>query len=162
MQLDGFVNMEYKIMITQLRRSMKQVSQKDIKHVEELWNLEFSIQKISDVTKRTWSTIKAIVDSGFNLDKYKRITQSARKSKKLTFRPFNETKAPGPVKVKEISVKPENDVNIDPYSNDVLNYMHDLQQEQAKRLVKKAERNEAIHKIRNGLQQLSEGLGELL
>ena len=45
-----------------------------MKHVEELWNMEFSIQKIADITKRTWSTVKAIVDSGFNLAKYKRIT----------------------------------------------------------------------------------------
>jgi hypothetical protein len=133
-----------------------------MEHVKELRNMEFSIQKIADITKRTWSTIKAIVDSGFNLDKYKRITQSARKGKKMTFRPFNEQESPGPVKVQEIPVQAENDANIDPFGNDVLNYMHDLQQEQAKRMVKKAEQNEAIHKIRNGLQQLSEGLGELL
>ena len=141
---------------------MKQVSQKDMKHVEELWNLEFSIQKISEVTKRTWSTIKAIVDSGFDLDKYKRITQSARKGKKLTFRPYNEQKSPGPVKVKEIPVEPVKVANSLSNMDDVLNHMWEQQQQDAKQLVKKAERNEAIHKIRNGLQKISEGLGELL
>ena len=149
-------------MITQLRRSMKQVSQKDIKHVEELWNLEFSIQKISDVTKRTWSTIKAIVDSGFNLDKYKRITQAARKGRKLTFRPFNEQNSPGPVKVQEIPVEAVEAPNSLSNMDDVLNHMWEIQQNEAKDIVKKAERDEAIHKIRNGLQKISEGLGALL
>ena len=133
-----------------------------MQHVEELWNMEFSIQKIADVTKRTWSTVKAIVDSGFNLDKYKRLTQAARKGKKMTFRPFKEQNSPGPVKVQEIPVQsveiPKSLSNMD----DVLNHMWELQQDEAKQLVKKAEKDEAIHKIRNGLQKISEGLGELL
>ena len=124
--------------------------------------MEFSIQKISDITKRTWSTVKAIVDSGFNLGKYKRITQSARKGKKMTFRPFKEENSPGPVKVQEIPVQsveiPKSLSNMD----DVLNHMWELQQNEAKQIVHKAERDEAIHKIRNGLQKISEGLGELL
>ena len=133
-----------------------------MQHVEELWNMEFSIQKIADVTKRTWSTVKAIVDSGFNLDKYKRLTQAARKGRKLTFRPFNEQKAPGPVKVQEIPVKPVEIPNSLSNMDDVLNHMWELQQDEAKQIVKKAERDEAIHKIRNGLQKISEGLGALL
>ena len=141
---------------------MKQVCQKDIKHVEELWKLEFSIQKISDITKRTWSTIKAIIDSGFNLDKYKRITQAARKGKKLTFRPFNEQNSPGPVKVQEIPVEAVEAPNSLSNMDDVLNHMWEIQQNEAKDIVKKAERDEAIHKIRNGLQKISEGLGALL
>ena len=141
---------------------MRQVSQKDMEHVEQLWNMEFSIQKIADITKRTWSTIKAIVDSGFNLNKYKRITQAARKGRKLTFRPFNEQKAPGPVRVQEIPVQAENDTNKPLNVDDMLTLMWDNQQEQAQMLVKKAEKDEAIHKIRNGLQKISEGLGELL
>jgi hypothetical protein len=141
---------------------MKQVCQKDIKHVEELWKLEFSIQKISDITKRTWSTIKAIIDSGFNLDKYKRITQAARKGKKLTFRPFNEQNSPGPVKVQEIPVEAVEASNSLSNMDDVLNHMWEIQQNEAKEIVKKAERDEAIHKIRNGLQKISEGLGALL
>lgn len=141
---------------------MKQVCQKDIKHVEELWKLEFSIQKISDITKRTWSTIKAIIDSGFNLDKYKRITQAARKGKKLTFRPFNEQNSPGPVKVQEIPVEAVEASNSLSDMDDVLNHMWEIQQNEAKDIVKKAERDEAIHKIRNGLQKISEGLGALL
>ena len=141
---------------------MKQVNQKDMQHVEELWNMEFSIQKIADVTKRTWSTVKAIVDSGFNLDKYKRLTQAARKGRKLTFRPFNEQKAPGPVKVQEIPVEPVEIPNSLSNMDDVLNHMWELQQNEAKQIVHKAERDEAIHKIRNGLQKISEGLGELL
>lgn len=124
--------------------------------------MEFSIQKISDITKRTWSTVKAIVDSGFDLDKYKRITQSARKGKKLTFRPFKDANTPGPVKVQEIPVKPENHANTLNNDEDVLEYMYELQQTQAKQLVRKTQRDEAIHKIRNGLQKVNEGLGELL
>ena len=133
-----------------------------MQHVEELWNMEFSIQKIADVTKRTWSTVKAIVDSGFNLDKYKRLTQAARKGRKLTFRPFSEQKAPGPVKVQEIPVEPVEIPNSLSNMDDVLNHMWELQQNEAKQIVHKAERDEAIHKIRNGLQKISEGLGELL
>tara|TARA_R100001594_G_scaffold145622_3_gene196002 strand:- start:13 stop:387 length:375 start_codon:yes stop_codon:yes gene_type:complete len=124
--------------------------------------MEFSIQKIADITKRTWSTVKAIIDSGFNLAKYKQMTQAARKSRELTFKPFKSTKAPGPVKVQEIPVEPENDMNMALNVDDVLDYMYELQQNEAKQLVKKAEKDEAIHKIRNGLQKLSEGLGELL
>ena len=133
-----------------------------MEHVEQLWNMELSIQKISDITKRTWSTVKSIVDAGFNLDKYKRITQAARKSKNLTFRPFNEQKAPSSVKVQEIPVKPIEASNSLSNMDDVLNHMWEIQQDEAKELVRKAERDEAIHKIRNGLQKISEGLGELL
>ena len=144
---------------------MKQISQKDIQHVEELWALEFSIQRISDITKRTWSTVKAIVDSGFNLKKYKQLTRSARAErygKDLTFRPFNANKAPGPVKAQEIPVKPIEIPNSLSNMDDVLNHLWELQQSDTKAIVNKAERDEAIHKIRNGLQKISEGLGELL
>ena len=141
---------------------MKQVSQKDMKHVEELWNMEFSIQKIADVTKRTWSTVKAIVDSGFNLDKYKRITQAARKGRKLTFRPFNEQNAPGPVKVQEIPIEPVKIPKSLSNMDDVLNNIWELQQDEAKQLVRKSERDEVIHKLRNGLQKVNEALGDLL
>ncbi len=133
-----------------------------MEHVEQLWNMELSIQKIADITKRTWSTVKSIVDAGFNLDKYKRITQAARKKNKLTFRPFKEENNPGPVKVQEIPVKPVEIPNSLSNMDDVLNHMWELQQDEAKQLVQKAERDEAIHKIRNGLQKISEGLGELL
>jgi len=64
--------------------------------------------------------------------------------------------------MEEVPVNVQNHAINDPYGNDVLNYMHDLQQQQAKQWIKKAEQDEAIHKIRNGLQMLSEGLGELL
>jgi hypothetical protein len=146
---------------------MKQVTQKDVDHVEELWSLDkFSIQRIAEITKRTWSTVKAIIDSGFNLIKYKQLTKQARtkryNSKKLTFRPFNEPKAPGPVKVQEIPVEPIEAPKTLDNMNDVLDYMWNKQQDGAKELVHKAERDEAIHKIRNGLQKISEGLGELL
>ena len=141
---------------------MKQVNQKDIQHVEELWALEFSIQRISDITKRTWSTVKAIVDSGFNLKKYKSLTQKARKARQLTFRPFNDSKSPGPIQVQEIPVKAEKDMSKAQNIDDVLNIMWNQQQSDAKALVNKAERDEAIHKIRDGLQKISEGLGELL
>ena len=124
--------------------------------------MELSIQKIADITKRTWSTVKSIVDAGFNLNKYKRITQAARKKNKLTFRPFKDIKTPGPVRVQEIPVQAENDTNKPLNVDDMLNHMWNNQQEQAKMLVKKAEKDEAIHKIRNGLQKISEGLGELL
>ena len=124
--------------------------------------MEFSVQKIADVTKRTWSTIKAIVDSGFDLDKYKQITRAARKSRKLAFRPFKDIKTPGPMKIQEIPVKPENDTNSLSNVDDVLNHMWEIQQDEAKQLIKKAEKDEAIHKIRNGLQKISEGLGALL
>ena len=124
--------------------------------------MNLSIQKISEITKRGWSTVKSIIDSKFNFDKYRQITQEARKSRKLTFRPFNEQKAPGPVKVQEIPVKAQNDMSRAQNMDDVFNIMWEMQQEDAKELVHKAERDEAIHKIRNGLAKVSEGLGELL
>ena len=127
-----------------------------------MWSLEFSIQRIADITKRTWSTVKAIVDSGFDLKKYKSLTQKARKTRKLTFRPFNDNKNPGPVQAQEIPVKPTEIPNSLSNLDEVLNHMWELQQSDAKALVQKAERDEAIHKIRNGLQKISEGLGELL
>jgi len=135
-----------------------------MQHVEELWNMNMSVQRISDITKRTWSTVKRIIDSGFNLDMYKTLRKSEKmnKTKKLTFKPFKESNTPGDTKAQKIPVKAVEDENFDPYGNDVLNYMYDLQQEQAKQLVKKAEQSEAIHKVRNGLQMISEGLGGLL
>ena len=133
-----------------------------MEHVEQLWKMELSIQKISDITKRTWSTVKAIVDSGFNLDKYKSITQAARKTQKLKFKPFKDIKGPGPVAIKKLPVKPVEIPNSLSNMDDVLNHMWELQQDEAKQIVKKAERDEAIHKIRNGLQKISEGLGALL
>ena len=133
-----------------------------MEHVEQFWNMDLSIQKISDITKRTWSTVKAIVDSGFNLDKYKRITQAARKGQKLKFRPFKELKTSSPMKVQKIPVEAKEVSNSLSNMDDVLNHMWELQQGEAKELVKKAERDEAIHKIRNGLQKISEGLGALL
>ena len=124
--------------------------------------MEFSIQKIADITKRTWSTVKAIIDSGFNLDKYKQITQNARKSRELTFKPFKGEKMKTPMKVQKIPVEPVEVQNSLSNMDDVLNHMWEIQQSEAKQLVKKAERDEAIHKIRNGLQKISEGLGALL
>ena len=123
-----------------------------------------SVQKIANITKRTWTTVKRIIDSGFNLDMYKTLRKSEKmtKTKKLTFKPFKDTKAPGPVKIKEIPVKAENDINSLSNMDDVLNHMWEVQQAEAKELVNKTERDEAIHKIRNGLQKISEGLGELL
>ncbi len=143
---------------------MKQVSQKDIQHVEELWQMDMSVQRISDITKRTWSTVKRIIDSGFNLDMYKTLRKSdkMKKTKQLTFKPFKDTKAPGPVKVKEIPVKAENDINSLSDMDDVLNHMWELQQQDAQQLIRKAERDEVIHKLRNGLQKVNEALGDLL
>lgn len=132
------------------------MTQKDIDNIKSLHKTgHFSVAGISDITKRGWGTINFIIKSNFQLDEYRKLTREAKaqsknnkeKKKPLTFGPEDEA---------------SQYVKIDPYGNDVLNYMHDLQQEQAKQLVKKAERGEAIHKIRNGLQQLSEGLGELL
>ena len=134
----------------------KQVTQKDINNIKALYDTgHFSTRGICDVTKRGWNTVDNIIKSGFKLNKYKEVSRQFKanikakraKKKPLTFE-----------SVTTVSQHTKND----PYGNDVLNYMHDLQQEQAKRLIKHAERNEAIHKIRNGLQQLSEGLGELL
>ena len=136
----------------------KQVTQQDINNIKSLHDTgHFSITGICDITKRGWSTVDFIIKSGFDLKEYKQLIRR-RKDKEKT--KLQDTK---PL---TFSPEPSNDVqdnaNVDPYDNDVLNYMHDLQQEQAKRLMKKTERDEAIHKIRNGLQELSEGLGALL
>ena len=130
-----------------------------------LSNMSLSIQKMSEITKRGWTTVKSIVDSGFNLKKYKELTRSARAARynnDLTFRPFNEQKTPGPVKAQEIPVKAEEDISKAQNMDDILNIIWNQQQADAKALVNKAERDEAIHKIRNGLAKVSEGLGELL
>ena len=127
-----------------------------------LKGMNFSIQKISEITKRGWSTVKTIIEADFKLDKYKSLSKAARQARKLTFRPFNEQTTPGPVKIKEIPVKTVEVPNTLSNMDEVLNHMWELQQSDTKALVNKAEKDEAIHKIRNGLQKISEGLGELL
>ena len=151
--------------LSRKRKKWNTVTPQDIKRVKMLYDTnQFSIQGIADVVGRAWCTINNMIEANFDFEEYAKIRslKESKKKRKLTFRPFNEQTSPGPVKVEEIPVEPVKDTKSDPYGNDVLNHMWELQQEQAKQLVKKAEQNEAIHKIRNGLQQLSEGLGELL
>ena len=135
-----------------------------MEHIEELWQMDMSVQKIANITKRTWTTVKRIIDSGFNLDMYKTLRKSEKmtKTKKLTFKPFKDTKAPGPVKIKEIPVKPKKDTNSLSNMDDILNHMWELQQKDTKLLAEQAERDEIIHKLRNGLQKVNEALGDLL
>ena len=145
----------------------KAVNQKDIDSVQTLFNTKrFSTTGISKVLGRAWGTIHHIIESGFDLDGYKRLTREYKlerdRQKKLTFKPYNGTTTPGPMKVQEIPVKPENDMSKAKNMDDVLNIMWNQQQADAKVLVDKATKDEAIHKIRNGLQMISEGLGELL
>jgi len=151
--------------LSRKRKKWSTVTPQDIKKVKMLYDTnQFTTQGIADVIGRAWCTVNNIIEANFNFEEYAKIRSLKEKKKKrnLTFKPFNESNAPGAVKAQKIPVKAIEDTNFDPYGNDVLNYMHDLQQEQAKQWVKKAEQDEAIHKIRNGLQQLSEGLGELL
>ena len=139
-----------------------------MQHVEELWKMDMSVQRISDITKRTWSTVKRIIDSGFNLEMYKTLRKSEKmsKTKKLTFRPFKEQSTPGPVKVKEIPVEAVESINSSSDMDSILNEVWEIQQNNIKEVMQNKDRmhnrDEAIHKIRNGLQKVNEGLGELL
>ena len=83
-------------------------------------------------------------------------------AKPLTFKPFRDSKVKGPVKMQKTIVTPEKVVNSLSDMDDVLNHMWEVQMADAKEISTQAERNEAIHKIRNGLAKVSEGLGELL
>tara|TARA_R100000152_G_C6755935_1_gene179685 strand:- start:281 stop:748 length:468 start_codon:yes stop_codon:yes gene_type:complete len=151
--------------MTRKRKKWNTVTPRDIKKVKMLYDTnQFSIQGIADVVGRAWCTINNMIEANFDFDEYAKIRslKESKKKRNLTFKPFKEENTPGPVKVQKIPVEPENDTNTLNNDKDVLEYMYDLQQKQAKRLMKKTERNEAIHKIRNGLQKLSEGLGELL
>ena len=69
-------------------------------------------------------------------------------------------------KIADIPVKAEKDTNTFSSMNDVLEHMWNLQQDNAKEAIKvqtdDSSRTEAIHKIRDGLQKISEGLGKLL
>ena len=142
----------------------KTVTQKDIKTVKTLADTnQFSISGIADVIGRSWGTVNQIVKSNFNLSKYRKLQRLYRlahsKGKTLTFKPFKDNKIKGPVKVQKTIVTPEKVVNSLSNMDDVLNEMWEVQQADAKAISSK---NEAIHKIRNGLQKISEGLGELL
>ena len=131
----------------------------------------FTTNYIASLTGRSWCTINHIIESDFDLDSYKKIIAKARETKKakkaqikksLTFRPFNANKSTKVVTVRELPDNAENVVNSASDVDNMLNDIWEHQQDEAKQLVRKAEKDEAIHKIRNGLQKISEGLGELL
>ena len=176
MQFNGFVNMELTLTVVLKKESKmvkyKAVNQKDIEKVRELFTTgKFSTTRIATLLNRGWSTVQSIIDSDFSLTGYKELTRSLRAERKseknnLTFRPFNAKKSPGPVKIADIPVKAEKDTNTFSSMNDVLEHMWNLQQDNAKEAIKvqtdDSSRTEAIHKIRDGLQKISEGLGKLL
>ena len=145
----------------------KQITQKDINSIKSLYNTgHFSVTGICDITKRGWGTVDYIIKSGFNLREYKKLVKErkhkANNKKVPTFRPFKAKQSTKVVTVRELPDNAEKIVNSLSNTDDVLNHMWELQQEEAKQIVRKAEHDEAIHKIRNGLQKISEGLGELL
>ena len=143
------------------------VTQKDIENVRTLYNTNhFSISGISNVTGRAWGTINQIVESDFNLRKYKQLQKAYRlahsKNKPLTFKPFNGQKTPGPVKVSEIPKKPKMDMSKAQNMDDVLDIMWNMQQDRVKTVSQREKLNSTIHKMRDALQKFNEALGELL